>query len=101
VIKNTKLLLSVMSLIVCWKCIKNTTLNRTMPEISPEHFERAAEQGNVTRDIDGSYLADRYVNNKILEGKMDEGGSSSKNLGWTFFQGRCHFDKETGVEIGR
>jgi hypothetical protein len=47
------------------------------------------------------YLQKRYIDNKILQGKLDEGGNCYKSLGWTFFQGKCPVNKLTGVEQKR
>jgi hypothetical protein len=56
---------------------------------------------NETKDSEGLYLRKRYVDNKILQGKLDEGGNCYESLGWTFFQGKCPVDKLTGVEQKR
>jgi hypothetical protein len=56
---------------------------------------------NETHDADGLALHTRYVNNKILQGKLDEGGNGYDSLGWGFFQGKCPVDKLTGVEKKR
>jgi hypothetical protein len=41
-------------------------------------------------------LAKRYVDNPLLQGRLDSCETGYDSLGWTFFQGRCPMNESTG-----
>lgn len=68
------------------------------PDVDRCQIDRHGNQYRDPNCTQRKKLVEKYINNDLLGGVIN-GGDWCETMNWTFFQGECPIDEDTGVEL--